>query len=42
MPELAARLGQGGRKLVLERYSMEAMLDATENIYGQVLAGRTQ
>ncbi|MCF8043178.1 MAG: glycosyltransferase family 4 protein [Desulfarculaceae bacterium] len=41
-PELAARLGQGGRRLVLERYSMEAMLDATENIYDQVLAGRTQ
>ncbi|MCB2194095.1 MAG: glycosyltransferase, partial [Deltaproteobacteria bacterium] len=39
-PELAARLGQGGRELVLQRYSMEAMLDATEEIYGRVLAGR--
>ena len=41
-PDLATRLGQGGRRLVLERYSMAAMLDATEAIYGQVLAGRTQ
>lgn len=40
-PDLAARLGRGGRRLVLARYSMEAMLDATEQIYGRVLAGRT-
>lgn len=39
-PALAAELGQGGRRLVLERYSLEAMLDATEEIYGRVLAGR--
>ncbi|MBU4573639.1 MAG: hypothetical protein KUA39_16350, partial [Desulfarculus sp.] len=40
-PELAAKLGRGGRRLVLARYSMEAMLDATEEIYGRVLAGST-
>ncbi|BEQ13251.1 glycosyltransferase family 4 protein [Desulfoferula mesophila] len=41
-PELAARLGRGGRRLVLEHYSMEAMLTATEELYGRVLAGRTR
>lgn len=40
-PELAARLGRG-RRLVLEHYSMEAMLTATEELYGRVLAGRTR
>ncbi|MBU1273969.1 MAG: glycosyltransferase family 4 protein [Proteobacteria bacterium] len=39
-PELGAALGQRGRRMVLERYSSAAMLDATEDIYGRVLAGR--
>jgi glycosyltransferase involved in cell wall biosynthesis len=40
-PDLAARLGRQGREMVLERYSLEAMLLATEDIYARVLAGRT-
>ncbi len=39
-PELAQALGARGRVMVLERYSLEAMLLATEEVYRQVLAGR--
>ena len=36
-PELAARLARQGRDMVRERYSLEAMLLATEKVYAQVL-----
>ena len=39
-PELAGRLGRQGQDMVLERYSLEAMLMATEEVYARVLAGR--
>jgi len=39
-PELAARLGSRGREMVRERYSLEAMLDATEALYAGILSGR--
>jgi glycosyltransferase involved in cell wall biosynthesis len=37
-PELRGRLGRAGRELVAKRYSDQAMLDATEDIYAKVLA----
>lgn len=39
-PALAQRLGEGGRLHALGRYSLEAMLDATESVYAQVLEAR--
>ncbi|MBI5524440.1 MAG: glycosyltransferase family 4 protein [Desulfarculus sp.] len=36
--DLRRRLGQNGRRLVLESYSRERMLEATEEVYAQVLA----
>jgi len=34
------RMGEAGRRRVAERYSMEAMLDATERLYDALLAGK--
>ncbi|HJW27022.1 MAG TPA: glycosyltransferase family 4 protein [Rhodocyclaceae bacterium] len=39
-PDLAARLGRKGREFALGQLSLEAMLDATERLYDQVLAER--
>jgi glycosyltransferase involved in cell wall biosynthesis len=39
-PELAARLGQAGRELVARRFSMEAMVRATERLYDSLLENR--
>jgi glycosyltransferase involved in cell wall biosynthesis len=39
-PELAARLGQGGRQLVSRRFSMDAMVRATERLYHSLLENR--
>jgi glycosyltransferase involved in cell wall biosynthesis len=39
-PELAARLGQGGRHLVCRRFSMDAMVQATERLYHSLLENR--
>ncbi|MCF8034770.1 MAG: glycosyltransferase family 4 protein [Desulfarculaceae bacterium] len=39
-PELAARLGRQGREMVLASYSLEAMLEATEEVYAKVLAAK--
>jgi glycosyltransferase involved in cell wall biosynthesis len=40
-PKLAARLNAAGRALVEERYSVDAMVDGTLNVYERVLAGET-
>ena len=37
--DLRRRLGQAGRRLVLDAYSREHMLKATEEVYARVLAG---
>jgi glycosyltransferase involved in cell wall biosynthesis len=37
-PDLVARFGQRGRQFATERLSLEAMLDATERLYSQVVA----
>jgi glycosyltransferase involved in cell wall biosynthesis len=39
-PELAARLGQGGRHRVCRRFSMDAMVQATERLYHSLLENR--
>jgi glycosyltransferase involved in cell wall biosynthesis len=39
-PELAMRLGRGGRQLVRERFSMDAMVQATERLYHSLLEER--
>jgi glycosyltransferase involved in cell wall biosynthesis len=39
-PELAARLGQAGRQLVCRRFSMDAMVQATERLYHSLLEKR--
>jgi glycosyltransferase involved in cell wall biosynthesis len=39
-PALARRLGDNGRRHALERYSLGAMLDATERMYSEVLERR--
>lgn len=36
--ETAARMGDNGRRLVEERFSLETMLDATERLYGRLMA----
>ncbi len=36
-PKAAARLGRNGRKLVLERYSVESMVAGTEAVYRRVI-----
>jgi len=38
-PDLASRLARNGRKLVRERYGLEAATERLEEIYGEVLAG---
>jgi len=37
-PDDARRMGENGRKLVEEKYSLEGMLDATEALYRRLLA----
>ncbi len=37
-PDAAARMGDNGRRLVEERFSLEGMLDATEQLYGRLMA----
>lgn len=39
-PELRARLGEAGRRMVIEGHSVGHMLAATEALYARVLAGR--
>ena len=39
-PELAARLAQAGRQLVCRRFSMDAMVQATEHLYHSLLEKR--
>jgi glycosyltransferase involved in cell wall biosynthesis len=39
-PELATRLGQGGRQLVRRRFSMDTMVQATERLYHSLLEKR--
>jgi glycosyltransferase involved in cell wall biosynthesis len=39
-PELAARLGQAGRQFVCRRFSMDAMVQATERLYHSLLEKR--
>lgn len=39
-PGLRQRLGQAGRRMVLEAYSREHMLKATEEVYARILAER--
>lgn len=36
-PDTAARMGDNGRRLIEEHYSLDAMLDATERLYGRLL-----
>jgi len=38
--ELAVRLGQAGRRLVLEHFPLDAMVGATERLYHSLLDGR--
>lgn len=37
-PDGAARMGDNGRRLVEERFSLDAMLDTTEALYGRLMA----
>lgn len=37
-PALAKQMGENGRKLVVERFSVESMLDTTEALYSRLLA----
>ena len=39
-PALAAELGANGKRFAQERLSLDAMLDATERLYGAILAER--
>jgi len=39
-PELAARLGRSGHRLVRERFSMDVMVQATERLYDSLLEKR--
>jgi L-malate glycosyltransferase len=39
-PELAARLGHGGRQFVRRQFSMDAMVQATEHLYHSLLEKR--
>ena len=34
--ELAQKLGDNGRKLVLEKFSMEKMINSTEELYKRI------
>lgn len=36
-PSLGVRMGQAGRRVIQERYSMESMLTQTENLYRRLL-----
>jgi len=38
-PDTAASMGDNGRRLVEDRFSLEGMLDATEALYGRLLSG---
>ena len=37
-PELARRLGTAARRLIAERFSVERMVTATEDLYSELLA----
>jgi glycosyltransferase involved in cell wall biosynthesis len=41
-PIRAARLGQAARQLINERFSMERMVNRTEQLYHALLDGRTR
>jgi glycosyltransferase involved in cell wall biosynthesis len=40
-PRLRARMGAAGRRRVLERYSVEGLVDATDALYRSLLAAET-
>jgi rhamnosyl/mannosyltransferase len=37
-PRLAARLGAGGREAIAQRFSIDRMVEATEQLYLELLA----